>query len=266
MKNFTLAPIIILSFNIIIHSQEKYTAAYFHEKADSIANQNFNRPRLLEIESDDVDISGKSEYWIFTYDSIRIQIHKDSIRYNIDEYWLAGFSVMDSDWFDSDFALCIAEREGGEAFRQKYPECKISADLGKASASPFTEWLIKYDVEETYNEYFLICIDALTGDITSIRNAAVNQNKSMMEFMVCQNYPNPFNVVTTFSYSLETPSFVRLEIFDIMGRKVETLVDAFFAEGDYRMHWDARDYPSGIYFYYFSYGLHTIKRKLLIVK
>ena len=266
MKYFILITLYILSLNYIAYSQEKYTAAQFYAKADSIATQNYCQPYLRIIRSEDVNIIGKSEYWNFTYDSLKIYISRDSIHCTHYDYMLTGATRMDSGWFDSDSALRIAEREGGEAFRLNNPDCKISVDLSKASASPYTEWSIDYGIDDVYGVYFHICMDALTGEITTIRNTAVSQNKNTMNDIVCQNFPNPFNAVTTFSYSLEKSSSVRLKIYDILGKEVEILIDGLLAEGKYRMKWDARDYPSGIYFYLFSDGERTIKRKLQVIR
>ncbi len=61
-------------------------------------------------------------------------------------------------------------------------------------------------------------------------------------------YPNPFNSSTAFEYGIDNAGAVKLEIFDILGRQVETLVDESRQPGVYRAVWEAGDNPSGIYF------------------
>ena len=63
------------------------------------------------------------------------------------------------------------------------------------------------------------------------------------------NFPNPFNSSTIIRFSLEAESYVELAVFDILGRQIDRLVDGYLSSGDYLMEWDARDRPSGVYFY-----------------
>ncbi|MCP4634687.1 MAG: T9SS type A sorting domain-containing protein, partial [candidate division Zixibacteria bacterium] len=69
-----------------------------------------------------------------------------------------------------------------------------------------------------------------------------------------QNYPNPFNANTTIQYILPYQSEVRLEIFNILGQRVEKLLDTNQKSGQYSIIWDASGYSSGIYFYRLTTG------------
>ena len=62
------------------------------------------------------------------------------------------------------------------------------------------------------------------------------------------NYPNPFNPGTMLSFSIENQTKVILEIFDINGRNIETLVNKILPFGDHQFYWNASDYSSGVYF------------------
>jgi hypothetical protein len=73
-------------------------------------------------------------------------------------------------------------------------------------------------------------------------------------YKITQNYPNPFNPTTELQFSVPYESKVQILIFDILGRKVKTLVDNTFAAGNYKANWDARDdnglsVASGVYLY-----------------
>lgn len=61
------------------------------------------------------------------------------------------------------------------------------------------------------------------------------------------NFPNPFNSSTTIKYDILKATFVSLEIYDILGRKIEVLVSKYQSPGSYSYSWDAWNYPSGIY-------------------
>jgi subtilisin family serine protease len=67
-------------------------------------------------------------------------------------------------------------------------------------------------------------------------------------FELYQNYPNPFNPTTVVSYQLPVTSKVSLVVYDILGRKVASLVDGIKSAGSYRVTWDASDVSSGVYF------------------
>jgi hypothetical protein len=86
------------------------------------------------------------------------------------------------------------------------------------------------------------------------------------EFYLSQNYPNPFNAVTVIRYSLPEPSDVAIEIYDILGRRIETLVNEKQPVGYHHVIWDAKDRPSGMYFYRIQARDYTDTRKMLLIK
>ncbi|MEE8418233.1 MAG: T9SS type A sorting domain-containing protein, partial [candidate division Zixibacteria bacterium] len=86
------------------------------------------------------------------------------------------------------------------------------------------------------------------------------------KFSISQNYPNPFNAMTVIRYSLPEPSDVIIEIYDILGRKVETLVNEKQPVGYHQEIWDATVRSSGIYFYRIQAGDHSETRKMVLIK
>lgn len=64
---------------------------------------------------------------------------------------------------------------------------------------------------------------------------------------ISQNYPNPFQSSTTITYSIPAPAYVRLIVYDLLGRKVRSLVDGPQAAGSHAVEWDASGVPNGIY-------------------
>ena len=67
-------------------------------------------------------------------------------------------------------------------------------------------------------------------------------------YTLVQNYPNPFNPYTTISYQLNQSGMVNIVIYDLLGRKVETLVDEIQPPGTYEVRWNAEGFASGVYF------------------
>lgn len=86
------------------------------------------------------------------------------------------------------------------------------------------------------------------------------------EFSLSQNYPNPFNPVTNIEFSVPKSAFVKLTIFDITGRELETLLNQDMTPGTYKAEWDASKYSSGVYFYSIEAGEYRMIRKMMLVK
>jgi hypothetical protein len=80
------------------------------------------------------------------------------------------------------------------------------------------------------------------------------------------NYPNPFNAATTIEYGLDQPGYVTIDIYDLLGRHIETLVDADQTAGNHQAIWRADDKPSGMYFYKINAGDYTKTRKMTLLK
>jgi 1,4-alpha-glucan branching enzyme len=84
-------------------------------------------------------------------------------------------------------------------------------------------------------------------------------------FQLHQNYPNPFNPATTIRYELETADFVNLNVYNIIGQKIATLVQKKQAAGSYEITFKAASLSSGIYFYEIkTEQFSDIKRMLLL--
>jgi len=104
---------------------------------------------------------------------------------------------------------------------------------------------------------------------TSLRQLilAVHDEKGLpLAYALEQNYPNPFNPVTSIQYSVVTSQYVTLQIYDILGKEVQTLVNEEKPVGTYTVKWDGGGYPSGVYFYRIHAGNFVQSKKLLLMK
>jgi len=86
------------------------------------------------------------------------------------------------------------------------------------------------------------------------------------EFSLIGSYPNPFNARVTIKYALPHDSHVTLEIFDLLGRKIETLVDKSQQAGYQSVTWDAGNHSTGTYFYKIKMGEFTDTKKMTLLK
>ncbi|MFC1481615.1 metallophosphoesterase [Candidatus Neomarinimicrobiota bacterium] len=107
-----------------------------------------------------------------------------------------------------------------------------------------------------------------TKPIVSIDDERVGIPKA---FSLDQNFPNPFNPATTMQLSLQESGFVSLQIIDLKGKMVRSLIDDYKAAGTYKVSWDGVstagiDMPSGIYFSRMSAGSSTQVRKLVLLR
>jgi hypothetical protein len=85
-------------------------------------------------------------------------------------------------------------------------------------------------------------------------------------FMLEQNYPNPFNPSTEIRFKIPRSSFIRLTVYDILGREVARLADGHFQAGTYSLKWNASSCPAGIYVSRLEAGGIRLARKLTLVK
>ena len=102
------------------------------------------------------------------------------------------------------------------------------------------------------------------GIITDVKN----DKKEVLptEFKLFQNYPNPFNPSTTISYSLPLNGFVKLNVYDLLGREVESLVNKEQPSGNYKVEFNASSLTSGIYFYKLECNGFSKTSKLILLK
>lgn len=87
-----------------------------------------------------------------------------------------------------------------------------------------------------------------------------------VSFALDQNYPNPFNPTTMINYELPSNGLVKLQVFDLMGRKVTELVDGMMSEGKHSVAWNAQNASSGMYYYRLEINGQSLVRKMTLIK
>ena len=92
-----------------------------------------------------------------------------------------------------------------------------------------------------------------------------HENKNIY-ILSAANYPNPFNSATTIEYGLPQAGHVTVEVYDLLGRRVETLLDEEQEGGQHHVVWDAGDRSSGVYFYRIAAGEFTETRRMVLLK
>ena len=102
--------------------------------------------------------------------------------------------------------------------------------------------------------------------ITRTRTGIDLVDNTLPAAFFASSYPNPFNPSTTIEYSLPDKAFVTVDIYDLLGRRVERLVSQDQRAGSYRVVWDAKEQASGVYFYRIDAGEISDMRKMILLK
>ena len=85
-------------------------------------------------------------------------------------------------------------------------------------------------------------------------------------FYLSQNYPNPFNPTTRIKYSISSPVWVVLKIYDVLGREIKSLINEYQPAGNYSLLIDLAQNPSGVYYYKIQAGNFIKTRKMILIK
>jgi hypothetical protein len=121
-------------------------------------------------------------------------------------------------------------------------------------------WLAQRDAE-------LAELDAALNEgrlpnVTSVKTDIGTPSSFSLE----QNYPNPFNPTTTIAYELQTSGDVKLQVFDVMGRVIGTLVDQHQSAGKHQINFDAQNLASGSYYYRITTKGFTETKQMTLIK
>jgi hypothetical protein len=112
-------------------------------------------------------------------------------------------------------------------------------------------------VQDFYND--LVGYEIGTTDVPS--------SASLPEvFALMQNYPNPFNPTTVIEFSLAQADLVELAVFDLLGRRVATLLHEERKPGRHSVQWNAGGMASGVYYYSIKTGSRVAVRKAILIR
>ena len=108
--------------------------------------------------------------------------------------------------------------------------------------------------------------DMILGNAINPQVLDYFDNSIASEFEIISVYPNPFNPTTNISYYINENANVEVSLFDLTGRRVETLENSFKQAGEYTVSWDASNHSSGIYYLQISNGELVRTQKLTLIK
>lgn len=116
-----------------------------------------------------------------------------------------------------------------------------------------------------------IYCSSLSGGIYSRTKSTItsvgNESPSIpSDIKLYQNYPNPFNPTTTIQYQVATTSFVKISVFDVLGKEIESLINREQSPGNYKITFNGSNLSSGIYFYQLRAGDLIQTKKMILMK
>lgn len=133
---------------------------------------------------------------------------------------------------------------------------------------------LRDDLPENVNNVIVLNYNQQNREITTefvpladlVSSVAQSSSRLATKFILNQNYPNPFNPTTTITYQLQKSSKVELSIYNLLGQKVDKLVNKNQPTGIYNIQWDASGFASGLYYYRLetSSGFAQIKKLILL--
>lgn len=200
-------------------------------------------------------------------------------------------SIFNSDENLRDFAMAVAVDDDDNVYITGSSHDMITQGVcNTLKYNPDGEllWQYKYDAPHSIfeNPGFIFLDDSnnvfIVGDVADSTNGwnffalkitqklgtNIEQPKSFLltEYSLKQNYPNPFNPSTRIEFSTPKSGFVKLEIFDALGRNVAELINQYLSVGSYSVIFNAEMYSSGIYYYRLSTDEFSKINKAVLIK
>ncbi len=143
-------------------------------------------------------------------------------------------------------------------------------ELGHSTAANGYRWKYGYSFNKINSQphsssYILTWGESIRSDST-VTDVKSETGSLPENFKLYQNYPNPFNPATIISYQLSSSSKVLLQVYDVLGREVKTLVDSQENAGIHSVSFNANGLPSGIYLCRLETGTNTSMMKMVLMK
>ncbi len=206
----------------------------------------------------------------------------DGDSFNIDYWYIDDVILIDNGNGDSGWIEGIVTLDGGTG---NVEDAEVTA--GSLTVNPDANGIYSieiaagtYDVTASLEGYdtdtvngIVVEEDIITPDVNlTLVETVGTENIIITVTELIGNYPNPFNPETTISFSVtQNSDFVTLEIFNLKGQKVKTLINEKLPAGNHQVVWDGMDdnskaVSSGIYFYKMNTNEYTSIKKMILLK
>ena len=171
---------------------------------------------------------------------------------------------LPNNWTSS---ICL----GAICYNESIDSVSIQIGVGDSTACGILAWIsgagagtVQLDIFDLNSDEHLFLDVIFYAGMVDISKDIIKPN----QFLLFPAYPNPFNPVTTirFNIPIETQNTTSLQLFDVKGRPVESLVNRVLQPGEYKVAWSASGMPSGVYFAELVSGNYRQVQKLVLMK
>ncbi len=199
-------------------------------------------PQIINVQSNDSLIFWLRKYGGFTdHMDIKISTTSPAPAAMTVTVALLAFSSSDSGWINYKYKIGTLVSPGSNIY------------IG------FRQW-----VSSTTNAGASFSLDLVhVTEPVGIKQVDRNLPSS---YILYQNYPNPFNPESVITYEVPIYGFVKVIVYDLLGKEIKVLVNEFEKAGRYDVPFNASELPSGIYFYKLSSGSYTESKKMILLR
>lgn len=143
---------------------------------------------------------------------------------------------------------------------------------------PNDQGTIQMKFQPKFTGYYLDTLNIRSDSDTSVINTQVivigsgvtissaHTEEGNFSYQLKQNFPNPFNPSTTIKFNLPAAEIVKLNVYNVLGQKVKTLVNGFKDAGIHKIEFNAEQLPGGIYIYQIITGRFSESKKMILIK
>lgn len=207
-----------------------------------------------------------------------------SLQFDIDHWILKmadsegyGLNIVTTELPDGDlgeeYEALIEARGGNDPYSFEVtdgslpPGLTLNRNTGEITGIPTIEWEFAFTIEctdssnppETDDQEYVVLI----GQPTDVSDKDL---QTPSNFALIGNYPNPFNNSTVIKFRLADAGNIQLDIFNLLGQKIETLLSGTMSAGEHELVWNGDTASSGVYFYRLTAGDKSAVRKMALIK